>query len=295
MTSKKAVSSKSKSKAVVQKKESNMEKFVENFDGLGRLVSVTVNPEAEEIFSIGTTGQEEMENGKSALRAAIDFYRFGKWNHKETAVGLHLKADANLRAFMATNLGVISAQYDGDLPIPRPESGWAQVNLRNGRFYLSRFNKEYAEFRERKHDFVDAYIMDMGIDIRVLPWNVGNGDNQGLATTLLNTWKELDDAKALKMKYDGYNRVNAARYAETEIVKAKKAGVRFEEVAGPVNGAIVLNTDNGQVQLSSLKQGRYKVTENGNFMFTVNWDGGIYAASRLKQIANKPAWELQSF
>ncbi len=266
------------------------DKFVEVFDEKGRLVSVLVNPEAEESFAVGTNGQEEMENGKSALRAAVDFYRFGKWNHKETMVGLHLRADANLNAFMATNLGVISAQYDGDLPIPRPQSGWAQVNLRNGRFYLSRFNKEYAELRERKHDFVDAYILGYGIDIRVLPWNTGNGDNLGLASTLMRTWKESDDEKAMALKIEGYKKVTARQLVNKDIVTARKKGTELPTVSG----AVVLSVAGTNTELGALEFGRYKVYDDSNrAIMTINWDGSIYSRSQLNKVAQQTEWEIR--
>lgn len=268
-----------------------VEKFVETFDNQGRLVSVHVNPEAKESFTIGTNGQEEMENGKSALRAAVDFYRFNNYGHPQTTFGLHLYKDANLRSFMGTNLGVVSDQYDGDLPIPRPESGWMQVNIRNGRFYLSKFNPEYAELRSRKHDFIDAYILGYGIDIRVLPWNVGNGNNLGLATALMNTWKEPDDQKAYQLKVDGYKKVAARNFANKDIVRARRTG---SELSGAVSGAILLNVGGNEVPIEKLEMGRYKVyDENQKALMAVNWDGSVYAMSQLGNISQKKNWELQ--
>lgn len=284
--------------AVQSTKENTMTKsfnFAESRDEQGRLVTVTVNPDSTDLFSIGTNGQEEMENGKSALRAAVDFYRFGKYSHPFTAVGLHFYANANLKAFMATNVGVVSAQYDGNFPTPRPDNDWAQLNLRNGKYYLTKFNKEYADLRNRKHDFIDAYVMGLGVDIRVLPWNVGNGDNQGLATTLMATWKETDDVKANAAQIEGYKRAQARTFVNKEIQKATKYGISVAELTGDVSGALVLHIDSGEyVPVSALPLGRYKVYEGSTPLTTVNWDGSVYAASQLKMAAGKKTWGLKT-
>lgn len=283
--------------SVNQPKEDAMEnqfskQFVEVYDEKERLVSVLVNPEAEESYAIGSNGQEDMENGKSALRAAVDFYRFNLYGHPMTTEGLHLYKDANLKSFYATNLGVVHESYAGDLPIPRPKAGWEQVNIRNGRFYLTKFNKEYDELRSRKHDFIDGYLKGYGVDIRVLPWNVGNGDNLGLASTLMRTWKESDDEKAMAMKVEGYQKVAARTFLNKEIRKAHATGQPVAEIASSVSGAVVIHTSDGDVELTKLPIGRYKVYQDGKALTTINWDGGIYATSQMKMASTKQNWEL---
>ena len=252
-------------------------------DEQDRLVNVIVhgNEGMPEIV-IGSQDTAQMEEGKSALRAAVDLIRHGLYSHPLTTTNLHIyKKSGEFRNLpYMSNIGVISSTYAGDLPFPVPNEteypeGWAQLNLRAGRYRLSAFNPKYEALRSRKHDFVQMMLEGYTLIIRVLPWNVNKGDDgMGLADHLLATWMEEDDEVAWQMRIDGFRRKAAREYMRKPILQGRQSPKAMEAARTRYNGDTIVTLVSGkEMPIKKLALGRYRVLNGSTVLNTVPWDG----------------------
>lgn len=249
---------------------------------------------------IGSLTSQDMLDGRSALYAGSDYLRHGRYDHELTQVGLHLFPEANLTGWRGTNLGVVSIYFEhgAELGIPIPteeeyEEGWAVLNRRNGRFYLSHISEQWRITRARKHDFVDGYITGMGFNIRVLPWNINKNPETGLgaADAVLLSWLEDDDEKAAQIRIDSISR----RQTKDQLNKPVRRVLRQNGGQPPAeksngNGEPIMVIKAGSTKrfdITKLPHQTVTVINNRKQPVSVSWDGTWSSRERFKEAAKQ--------
>lgn len=263
----------------------------------GELLTVSIlGPTMEDI---GSQTSQDIQDAKSALYAGSDLLRHARYDHELTQPGLHLLTEANLNAWRATNLGVVSIYFENNselgIPVPSEDEypeGWAQLNRRNKRFYLSHISKDWRITRARKHDFIDGYLEGMGYNIRVLPFNA-NKDPQGMgaADYVLLSWLEDDDAKASEIRIDGISRAqtrNQIRKPARQYIRRHGSAPVESENGSNGNGEPIMVVKAGSKQrfdISKLPAQTVTVINNRKQPVSITWDGSWSAVSAFKEIA----------
>jgi hypothetical protein len=186
----------------------------------------------DKIDVVGLGISQEVTEAKSALYALSDFVVFEDFDLTVSEEGFHVKKAkvGLLTAFRATNIAVVSTDYqgsffDGLMDIPSDEenpTGWAVVNRRRGRFYTTPIQKDGDGFaRARKHDFIDEMLAGFGLEIHVRGFN-SNKDESGMgpADKVVHSWT-LDPEEARAFRAEGYKNANARRQLRKEYLRAR--------------------------------------------------------------------------
>jgi len=246
---------------------------------------------------IECTNSMDIKDAMSAITAYGDSIKFGIYSRVDargkmmSEPGLHFYANGGpLNGFRGTNLAVVSTDYTGSFPVPVPHideypNGWAQVNMRRGKFYLSHFSKSSEVVRSRKHDFVDLWLMGVPVLVRVYPFNQ-NKDEDGLGwfDKVLRTWMEPDATKAAELREMGIAKASNSR-------KVYEAGKRAANMPskpittrrGQVNGAVEIVTNTGEiVNVGNLPHCTILGVDKRGNRFTFQLDG---TAPRLAEVA----------
>ncbi len=284
-------------------------------NGFG-LATITILPRVAgmPIIPLGSQGPADWLNAKSALYAAASLLRHGRLNHPLTQIGLHLYVDSNIYSAAKTNLGVISVAFSGKgLPFPVPSvaqfpDGWAQLNVLNRRFTLSKFikvdgdNQDANEDRARKADFVDILLAGYGLDIRVLPWNLNKNKDTGLgaADVVLQQLEEDDDEKAYQMYVDALIRYQLRKKLNAPVRAWKREHPgetlpRTQVTANApattptnINGSIILATVDGKhIDITKLAPQYVRVHDGRGNSQSVPWDAGQFARLRFDGVAKR--------
>lgn len=283
-------------------------------DEQGRLTNVVIPGMAGgELIPVGRNN--DINNAKSALRAAGDFFKFGVYANPLSDPELHLYrqkngVDLDLRSVhYMTNLGVISTQYAGDLPIPVPHpseypEGWAQINKHGPEYFLSHFTEEFRELRCEKHRWLRDLFLGFGFDIWVLPFNVNKGQNGlGYADTLINTWAApLEEAIALRNA--GFDKADSRRFMNKLVNKAyQQSGGKIDPEArvvdkftGEVNGSIMLMQKDGTfIDLNELPVPCMVRVDDGKNQHNIRWTGDFRDRLRFLQVSQGAAkgWTVE--
>lgn len=275
-------------------------------DENGRLTNILVPGAAGgELIPVGRNN--DIENAKSALRAAGDFFKFGVYANPLSDPELHLYrqkngVDLDLRTIhYGTNLGVISTQYAGNLPIPVPHpseypEGWAQINKHGPEYFLTHFTQEFRAIRCEKHRWIRDMFLGFGLDIWVLPFNVNKGQKGlGYADTLVNTWAApLEEAIALRNA--GFDKAEMNRYMNRLVVQTRNqspTGVIaadsrvVDTTTGEINASVMLlQKDGTYVDLNSLPKPCLITVDDGKkAKRNIKWTGRFEDRLRLMQVA----------
>lgn len=271
-------------------------------------------PGEGETIVISSQGKDA-DDALSALYSLSDTLRHGRYDHVLTQVGLHIVTDSDLNGWRGTDLGVVGVNLEDDslgIPIPYEQdykNGWAQINIRNYRYYLSHFGK--AEIvRTRKHDFVDAILQGYGFEIGIACINA-NKDEHGLGVVdyVLASWEEDDDAVAAQIRLDGIQRGQAKRQLRRAWAVGKRRGLGVtsnddeseeddEEPQGKngkKNGAIWLTSyvnPEEKFDLSQLPHQSVKIYENPRRPMSLSWDGSDMAVLQFRAVERR-GWPCQ--
>jgi hypothetical protein len=259
-------------------------------DEKGGLVNVIITAKNEQYINIGSqNGSTDYDNAKSAINAASDLLKFGKYEHPETAVGIHFN-NRDVNTMFDTNIAVVSTQYVGT-KYPRPSElehpmGWAQLNVRNNRYYLSHLSKWECATRSRKHDFIDALLGGNGIKIRVVPINFTKGeDGLGVIDKIVASWEEPDMDKANKMRDEGIAKAQLRRSIQSAVTQKAVE----EQTIAPANMAInlVILSTGEVVDITKHESCTVEVHDRRGAIASQKWDGSAYSRVRMIEIAQR--------
>lgn len=256
------------------------EKFYEvTRDDQGNLVEVLVRGTNGQTVVIGS-GQGESYAAKSAIMAAGDFFKFRRYEHPETGVGLHFYATKASNNFFGIGIAAISVDYDGNkYPVPSLEDyplGWASLNVRNGRYYLTPFTETEALTRSRKHDMIDGILKGYEFQVRVRPFAAWMEE-------VLKTWEETDMAKANAMRDAGIakRQLNRQLQAVVTTKNVEKQAISDEAIN------LVVKSTGEVVDITKHAPCVVNVHDRRGVVVSVNWDKSAHARCRLQEVSTR--------
>lgn len=265
----------------------------------GRLETVIIKgKDGVDPIIIGSQTSLDIENAKSALRAAGDLKKFGIYDNPLTDAEIHFYRIKNGEVLdlksvhYAMNIGVVSTAYAGSLPVPVPNAedhplGWAQINKHGDRYFLSPLSAEFGSVRAMKHDWIRDMLNGHALFIRVLPFNT-NEYGKGYADVLINTWAApMEEAVELRLK--GLDKARDKRFLNRNVGR--------DVPAEKINGSVILTKKDGStIDLDDLpKPSLVKVTTGTGSRFQVKWDGNPLQRLRLMQVSAgaKKGWTVE--
>lgn len=254
-------------------------------------------------IEVGTVTWDDSENGKSIIRAASSFFKFGRYDHPDTVVNLHIyKGVPRLsKVIYHQRVGVVSADYKGEFVIDgghmNPNNfidGWADVYADDEKFYTRKFKRtddkpEGPEMKAMKHKWVNYILRGYSFNIWTFPYS-------NYVKVFLEQWDApMEEALAMlstkldevKMKETVEAAVNRAyRLNDNKAIPTNTPLV--DRATGEVNASIILiGSDGKNFDLNDIEPPMMFEYHDGKSTRFSKWDGTYQSRLRFEVISAK--------